>query len=58
MERIVKFSCKPGDTVIDMFGGTFSTARVCRALDVNCISIEISEETAQHGIDEGLFDRY
>lgn len=42
IERIVKFSCKPGDLVIDMFAGTGTVHRVCQRLDVNCISIEIS----------------
>lgn len=42
IERIVKFSCVPGDLVIDMFGGTGTMRRVCRRLGVNCITIEIS----------------
>ncbi len=43
IERIVKFSCKPGDLVIDMFAGTGTVNRVCKRLGVNCIGIEISK---------------
>jgi DNA modification methylase len=38
MERIVRMS---GGPVIDLFGGTFTTDRVCRRLGVLCTSIEI-----------------
>lgn len=43
IERMVKFSCKPGDLVIDMFAGTGTVNRVCRELGVGCIGIEISK---------------
>lgn len=43
IERIVKFSCVPGDLVIDMFAGTGTVNRVCKRLGVNCIGIEISK---------------
>ena len=43
IERIVKFSCKPGDLVIDMFAGTGTVNRVCKRLGINCIGIEISK---------------
>lgn len=42
IERIVKFSCRPGDLVIDMFAGTGTVNRVCRRLGIDCIGIEIS----------------
>ena len=42
IERIVKFSCVPGDLVIDMFGGTGTVRKVCKRLGINCITIEIS----------------
>ena len=42
IERIVKFSCVPGDLVIDMFGGTGTVRRVCKKLGIDCITIEIS----------------
>lgn len=59
IERIVKFSCVPGDLVIDMFAGTGTINRVCKRLGIDCIGIEISrfycdkiaEETGA-GIDE------
>ena len=34
---------EPGDTVIDLYSGTFTTARVCKRLGINCYSIEQSE---------------
>lgn len=43
IERIVKFSTKPGDLVIDMFAGTGTMNRVCERLDRRCIGIEISK---------------
>jgi len=42
IERIVKFSTKPGDLVIDMFAGTGTVNRVCARLGRECIGIEIS----------------
>ena len=49
IERIILFSTKPGDLVIDMFGGTFTVARVCERLGRDCISIEISKEYCEKG---------
>lgn len=46
MERIIRMS---GGPVIDLFGGTFTTARVCQRLGVDCTSIEISEEYCARG---------
>jgi site-specific DNA-methyltransferase (adenine-specific) len=43
IERIVKFSTKEGDLVIDMFAGTGAVNRVCKRLNRNCIGIEISK---------------
>lgn len=43
MERIIKFSCVPGDLVIDMFAGTGTTLRVCKRLGIDCIGIEQSK---------------
>ena len=42
IERIVKFSCKPGDLVIDMFAGTGTANRVCKRLGIDCIGVELS----------------
>ena len=52
VERIVKFSAKPGDLVIDLFGGSFTTARVCQRLGIDSISIEISENYCARGSEE------
>ena len=43
IERIVRMSTKPGDLVIDLFGGTGTVNRVCQRLGRNCIGIEISQ---------------
>lgn len=43
IERIVKFSCMPGDLVIDMFAGTSTVNRVCKRLGITCVGIEISK---------------
>lgn len=43
MERIIKFSCVPGDLVIDLFAGSGTTQRVCKRLNIACIGIDISE---------------
>ncbi len=43
IERIIKFSCVPGDLVIDMFAGTGTVNRVCKRLGIGCIGIEISK---------------
>ncbi|MCK9569060.1 site-specific DNA-methyltransferase [Candidatus Pacearchaeota archaeon] len=44
MERIIRVTCEgePNPSVIDLFGGTFTTDRVCRRLGIPCTSIEIS----------------
>lgn len=43
IERIVKFSTKEGDLVIDLFAGTGTVNRVCKRLNRRCIGIELSE---------------
>lgn len=43
IERIIKFSTKPGDWVIDPFAGSGTTLRVCQKIDRKCITIEMSE---------------
>jgi len=52
MERIIKLCCKPGDLVIDMFGHSFTTARVCERLGIKCISIEIDKYYCHKGAKE------
>jgi len=47
LKRMVLFSAKPGDLVIDLFAGTGNMLEVCRELDRDCIAIEISEYYCQ-----------
>jgi len=47
VERIVKGHCCPGGLVLDPFLGSGTTAIVCQKLGLNCVGIEISEETMQ-----------
>ena len=42
LERIVKFTTKPGDIVYDMFAGTGSMGRVCKRLGRHYYGFEIS----------------
>ena len=48
IERIVNFSTKKGDLVIDMFAGSGTVSRVCHRLNRPCISIEISKHYCTH----------
>ena len=41
MERIIKFSTKPGDLVLDYFAGTGTTLRACMKLDRSCVAADI-----------------
>lgn len=43
LRRMVLFSTKPGDLVVDMFAGTGNMLEVCKELDRDCIGIELSE---------------
>jgi hypothetical protein len=52
MERVIKLSCTPGDLVIDGFGHSFTTARVCRRLGIDCVSVEISRDYCSLGAAE------
>lgn len=52
IERIVKFTTKPGDSVIDMFGGSFTVNRVCQRLGRDCIGIDISPEYCRRAEEE------
>lgn len=42
LRRMVLFSTRPGDLVIDMFAGTGNMLEVCEELGRHCIGIEIS----------------
>lgn len=41
VERCIKLSTKPGDHVLDPFGGTGTTLRVCEKIDRQCTLIEL-----------------
>jgi hypothetical protein len=41
VERCIKLSCKPYDTVIDPFAGTGTTLRVCKNLGIACTTSDI-----------------
>lgn len=43
VERCIKLSTKEGDHVIDPFGGTGTTLRVCERINRSCTLIEMSE---------------
>jgi len=49
MKRVVAMSCKPGETAVDMFGGTFSMAKACVELGVSSTSIEIDPYYCEQG---------
>jgi len=45
-EELIKHYTKPGDTVLDLFGGSGSTLIACERLRRNCLIIEKDEKTA------------
>ena len=49
MHFIEAFS-KPGDLVVDPFGGGFTTAAACHELGRRCLTCDISEEAVQNGL--------
>lgn len=50
LERIIKASTNPGDTVLDPFSGTFTTSAVGQKLGRNTIGIELQEKYVQVGL--------
>ena len=44
IERMILMSTAPGDFVVDMFGGSGTVHRVCKRLDRDSCTIEISED--------------
>ena len=50
LERVILASSDSGDTVLDPFGGTFSTGAVARRLGRRSISIESQEEYLKIGL--------
>jgi len=52
VERAIKLVTKPGDWVVDPFGGTGTTLRVCRRIGRPCTLIEKSPVYCEHIADE------
>lgn len=50
LERIIRASSKPGDLVLDPFGGTFTTSAVAQRLGRRSISIESQSEFVKIGL--------
>lgn len=50
LERIIKASSNPGDTILDPFSGTFTTCFVAQKLNRHFIGIEIQEEYFKIGL--------
>jgi site-specific DNA-methyltransferase (adenine-specific) len=56
VERCIKFSTLEGQPVLDPFGGTGTTLRVCKAIHRPCTLLELSPEyckriAAEHGLE-------
>ncbi|MEC4983616.1 MAG: adenine-specific DNA-methyltransferase [Oscillatoria sp. PMC 1068.18] len=59
LDRIIRASSNKGDTVIDLFSGTFTTAAVAKALNRKTISIESQDKYLKIGLRRVLgFDEY
>jgi len=50
LERIIRASSNPGDTVLDPFSGTFTTSFVAKQLGRKSIGIEIEEAYVKIGL--------
>jgi len=51
LERIIKASSNEGDLVADFYGGSFTTAEVCKDLNRNFIGCDISEKAVSIGLE-------
>ncbi len=51
IERIIKASSNEGDLVADFYGGSFTTAEVCKNLNRNFIGCDISEKAVSIGLE-------
>jgi adenine-specific DNA-methyltransferase len=59
LDRIVRASSNPGDIVLDLFSGTFTTAATAKILNRKSISIESQDEYLKIGLRRVLeFDEY
>lgn len=50
LERVVKASSNPGDTILDPFSGTFTTSAVGQSLGRKTIGIELQEQYVKIGL--------
>lgn len=48
VERCILMTTNEGDHVLDPFGGTGTTARVCQRLNRSCTLVEISPTYCEH----------
>lgn len=51
IERLLKASSNEGDLVADFYGGSFTTAEVCKDLNRNFIGCDISEKAVAIGLE-------
>ena len=51
IERIIKASSNEGDLVADFYGGSFTTAEVCKDLNRNFIGCDISQKAVNIGLE-------
>ena len=49
LKKLIKWSAFEGETVLDMFAGSCTTARAAKDLGLKCISIEIDERYCEIG---------
>jgi DNA modification methylase len=52
VERCVRLSCQPDDTVMDIFAGTGTTLRVCKRTGNPCILVELDTDYCIHLVRE------
>lgn len=50
LERIIKASSNEGDTILDLFAGTFTTSFVAKQLNRKSVGIELQEEYVKIGL--------
>lgn len=60
LERLIKFSTKPGDFIVDPFGGSGSLVRAARNVGRSAVAIELDERNYTESVrkleqDQGLF---
>lgn len=51
MRRLIRFACKPGDTICDPFMGSGTTLRAAVDLGHPCIGIDISEDHCRSAVE-------